>query len=179
MRPSRRLFVAVYPPADTTLTLLNTLRATPLPKTSRPVPAAQVHLTLQFIGDTPERDLAGVEESVRRSASGIGPFVLHPRRLMTLPEHGHPRLVAAETDSPAHLLELQRRLAGRLARQPRPRQDFRPHLTLCRFDGNERAETVDSPIDVAPFEVSEVVLVQSVLRPTGAQHIPLVAVALR
>lgn len=180
MKPSRRLFVAVYPPPEAARAMLDALRTlTPPPAPYRPVPAEQVHLTLQFIGDTPERDLADVEESVRRSASGVGAFALHPARLLTLPRKGHPRLIAAETDSPASLLELQRRLAGRLARRPRPHQMFLPHLTLCRFDETEQAATIDAPITIAPFQVSAVALVQSLLRPSGAQHIPLATVALR
>lgn len=180
MKPSRRLFVAVYPPADAALAMLAALRTlTPPPAPHRPVPAEQVHLTLQFIGDTTERDLADVEESVRRSASGVGAFTLHPVRLVTLPREGQPRLIAAETDSPPPLLELQRRLAGRLARRPRPHQAFLPHLTLCRFNETQRATAVNAPMTVAPFQVGAVVLVQSLLRPAGAEHIPLTTVALR
>lgn len=160
--------------------MLDALRSlTPAAAPHRSVPTEQVHLTLQFIGDTPERGLYDVEESIRRSASGVGAFTLYPSRLLTLPREGHPRLIAAETDCPPALLELQRRLAGRLARRPRPHQAFLPHLTLCRFNETDRAVAVDAPITIAPFEVSAVVLVQSLLRPTGAEHIPLTTVDLR
>ena len=34
-----------------------------------PTPPEQVHLTLQFIGNVPPRDLDGVTESVRRATA--------------------------------------------------------------------------------------------------------------
>src|SRR5690606_37699260 len=116
-----RLFVAIYPPEGGKAgqvgarDWLRALRKMDPPLANhRQTPPEQVHLTLQFIGDTPEGELDRVIESVERSASGIGPFELKPVRFMTLPPRGRPRLVALETDAPAGLLELQRRLAQRL-----------------------------------------------------------------
>lgn len=138
----------------------------------RVVPLEQVHLTLQFIGAAQPRELPEVMESIERSASGIGRFELMPRRLITLPERPPPRLIALETDAPPALLELQRRLARRLARNVRPKAGdrFRPHLTLARFTGSARPVPVDSPVLIEAFAVREVLLMRSLLLPTGAKH---------
>lgn len=166
-----RLFVAAYPPRETAEAMLEALRTLTLPD-YRITPIEQVHLTLQFIGDTPARDLDETIESVRRAAGGLQAFDLVPQRLMTLPERGPSRLVAAETDAPATLLELQHRLAMRLARQPRQRKDqrFRPHLTLCRFRSPQQRVYVDVPLSLPAYRVHRIAVMRSTLSSMGAVH---------
>lgn len=146
------------------------------------VAAQQLHMTVQFIGETRENDLAVVIESVRRSASGVGAITLNPRRLISLPERGDPRLIAMETDAPAGLIELHKRLAMRLARSPRAKaaDRFLPHLTLCRFSGVGRPERVQvqKEVELPAFECRGVRLMRSVLRPQGAEHVLVEDVAL-
>ncbi len=162
-----RLFVAMYPPLEVVSDLLAALDRLALGPQGR-VPDAQVHMTLQFIGDTPERELDEVQESIARSASGLPAFELRPTRLMTLPAGRHPRLIAAETDAPSPLMELHRRLALRLARNPRERDRFLPHLTLHRFKA--AAAPVDLPLYASAFAVTHIQLMRSILRPEGAHH---------
>ncbi|MFM9994572.1 MAG: RNA 2',3'-cyclic phosphodiesterase [Phycisphaerales bacterium] len=177
-----RLFVAVYPTAEAARELVRALERLDLPPvaTHRATKPDQLHMTVQFIGDTDERELAEVQESVERSAAGLEPFMLTPARLVTLPERGPPRLVAGVTDAPPGLLELQRRLASRLARTPRPKTGdrFLPHMTLCRFTRAAKAPQVDAAIHAGPFNVERVRLVRSVLRPEGAEHVEVFRVTL-
>ncbi len=170
-----RLFVAIYPPARIASSLSRSLGELVLPEHRR-VPVEQIHLTLLFIGDTPPRQLDAVGESVRRASAGLGSFELGPLRLVTLPSGGRARLVAAETDAPATLLELQRRLATRLARAPRrDGGGFRPHLTLCRFRTPSRAAALEQPLSMPAFGVDRIVLMRSTLTPQGARHQEVIA----
>ncbi|MGD9693774.1 MAG: RNA 2',3'-cyclic phosphodiesterase [Phycisphaerales bacterium] len=166
-----RLFVAVYPASEVARAMLGLLDEVELGE-HRVTPSEQVHMTLQFVGDTPSGKVEEVVETVRRAAGGIEGFVLQPRRLITLPERGGARLMALETDGPPPLLELQRRLASRLARKARREKGdrFLPHLTLCRFREGAQVERVDREVEVEGFAVREVKVVRSVLRPSGAEH---------
>lgn len=132
----------------------------------------QVHLTLQFIGGVPERDLEGVIESVERSAAGLPAFTLTPVGLVTFPERGTPRLIALELDAPATLLEIRRRLVQRLAHRPRRENPdrFTPHMTLTRFKPDAHPKRVRQAVELPGFAVSEVVLFRSKLKPTGAVY---------
>lgn len=166
-----RLFVALYPPPEAAGALLGALPDAA--RAHKVVPAHQAHLTLFFIGDTHPRDLRAVRESVERAAAGLPAFSLAPTRLITIPERGPARLIAAATDAPAPLMELQRRLMQRLVRRPGTSKDnrFTPHITLCRFrEGTPPPARVEAPLSLQPFEVREVALVQSVLRTTGPEH---------
>lgn len=166
-----RLFVAVYPPPQVAQALLEMLPSLDLPP-HRPVPPDQVHLTLQFIGDTPAGQLDETVESVRRATGGIGSFELTLLELIALPRRGPARLVAAEADRPAALLELQRRLAQRLARAPRRRAGdrFLPHFTLCRFRAPRRVGPLEHRLGIDPFAVRQIALMRSTLLPEGARH---------
>lgn len=169
---AHRLFCAVFPPADVVDSLRSLLSSHELPA-HRVVPADQVHLTVMFIGDTRSSELSNVEESVRRAASGVGGFHLQPRRLISLPLRGAVRQVAVETDAPASLQEIHRRLVSRLARRPAERNAgvFEPHLTLCRFAGSGALGlSVERAIAVERFLVDRVELVESVLYSTGAEY---------
>ena len=168
-----RLFVSIDPPPDHAAALLGALDAIEHLPQHRPTPPEHVHLTLQFIGDRAERELDETIESVRRSAAGIGPFTLRAVRLITLPERAPARLIAAETDAPAPLLELQRRLAHRLARRTRKHtaDRFTPHLTLARLRGEAPDLRIDTPLaEPLAFEVQEIILKRSVLHTEGAEH---------
>jgi len=166
-----RLFVAVHPPVSVVERLAAMLPELGLPE-HKAVASAQVHMTLQFIGEVRAKDVEEIAESVERSAAGIERFELTPLLLATLPEKGTPRLVAAMTDSPAGLLEIHRRLVHRMARHVRARnkERFTPHLTLCRFVHGVAAERVAQGLDEPGFLVERVTLMRSVLRADGAVH---------
>ncbi len=172
-RPSKnlRLFVAAYPPPETAVALLASLTQLDLPP-NRLVAPGQVHVTLHFIGETPASKIDAIAETVRHAAGGLDSFALTPRRLISLPQRPMVRLVAAETDQPAALMELQRRLVARLARNPRHRAGdrFRPHLTLCRLGSPAKLAAIEVPLGVPPFMVEKIALVCSTLRPQGAHH---------
>lgn len=151
--------------------MLKELREYTLPE-HRETPAEQIHMTLQFIGDTPGSELDETIESVQRATAGLNAFELRPEFFITLPIDDMARLVAVETDSPPALLEIKRRLVTRLARTKRERtRGFTPHLTLCRFRNPARlAQPLREATSIAPFIVDRVVLMQSVLKPDGAVH---------
>lgn len=181
-----RLFVALYPPISCALEMLQCLDSLapsgqPVPP-HRATPPDQIHLTIQFIGERTPKELDDAIESVARSASGLGPFRLTPRRLCVLPENGPARLIAIETDAPPQLIEIQRRLAHRLARRPRsdPADRFTPHLTLARLRPESAEFRLDAQVgnSVTPFDVLDVALMRSVVRPGGAEHREVFRVAL-
>ncbi len=166
-----RLFVAVYPPLDAARAMAGALESVELGQ-HRATPIEQVHLTLQFVGDTPGPRVDDVAETVGRACGGIDAFTLTPIRLITLPERGSPRLLAMQTDAPPPLLEMQRRLASRLARRARRNAGdrFLPHLTLCRFREGAHPARIETDVELPAFGVSEVKVMRSVLRTTGSEH---------
>ncbi|MBS0191703.1 MAG: RNA 2',3'-cyclic phosphodiesterase [Phycisphaerales bacterium] len=164
-----RLFVAAFPPPERAASWFQHARGLLPPGLKLPDPAS-VHLTLVFLGERDERELPQLTESVRRGAAGITAFSLLPRELRMLPERGQPRLLAVITDAPGQLLELQRRLASRLAQDKgKERSPFLPHLTIARFAG-KTVERTSLAIAREPMEIRTIALVQSHLLPEGAKY---------
>lgn len=172
-RSSDRLFVAIYPPPAAAARLLGAVESLQVPA-SREVAPEQVHLTLQFIGERDRRELPDVVGSVARSVAGVAPFLLKVIRIAAFPPEGLPRVIAAETDAPPGMLEVQRRLAQRLARNARERAGdrFRPHMTLVRLRPTTSPPSDFPPIPVVDlaFPVSRIVLMASELSAGGARH---------
>jgi 2'-5' RNA ligase len=97
-----------------------------------------------------------------------------------LPERGEARLIALETTAPPALLEVQRRLARRLAanRGRGSRSPFLPHMTLARFGGSGGGR-VEASVPPDAFFITELLLMQSVLLPDGACHSQIAAFPLQ
>ncbi len=166
-----RLFVAIHPPVEAVRAMLALTAERNLPA-HRNTPEDQVHMTVQFIGDTPAADMDETIESVARATAGIRVFALQPLALITLPERGPARLAAIETDQPSGLMELHRRLVIRLAKGARGRdaERFRPHLTMCRFPSPTSGVKLAEPLEMQPFEVNRITLMRGALSPAGALH---------
>lgn len=169
MQPNR-LFIAAYPPLELAESLLEAARPS-LPANAKAVAPAQVHLTLLFIGSVRRIEMDELVESVDRAASGRGPAQLTLNRRCVLPDTGEPRLLAAVGDADGNLLEVQKRLAARLARfRPKADRDrFLPHLTLARF-APASVRVPEMPIEPIAWNIRELRLMDSRLRPSGAVH---------
>lgn len=148
----------------------------------RATPANQIHLTLQFIGETRRDRIDHTIASVERACKGLHAFNLTPRSLVTLPNRPNEpaRLLAVETDKPPTLLELKQRLALRLARKVRdePARRFRPHLTLCRFTPPAEVDPPEVTTLGGTFAVNCIAVMRSRLLPTGAVHDEIAAIDL-
>lgn len=142
--PGRRLFVAVPLPDDAAVAVANlvdAVRADPLPTGARDVRWVRLdglHLTLRFLGPTPEARIGSTVAAVTTAAAAAAPIDVELAGTGTFPSVGRPRAlwigIARGAEALAALtVRLEEALveAG-WAPEPRP---FRPHLTLARSDG--------------------------------------------
>ena len=97
-----------------------------------------LHLTLRFLGATPEDRVEGLERAVDAAASAVSPFGVRIAGAGGFPGPNRPRaLWLGIAEGGEALADLARRLDDGLAgegwgRETRP---FRAHLTLARADG--------------------------------------------
>jgi 2'-5' RNA ligase len=143
---TRRLFVAVpldEPTVRTVVGLVERIRAdrerdAPGDRDVRWVRMDGLHLTLRFLGPTPESDVSTVAEAVRRAVEGQQPFEIRIDGGGAFPNPRRPRtLWLAVTAGTPELTAL----AGALDRElvaagwPASERPFRAHLTVARADG--------------------------------------------
>lgn len=108
----------------------------------RVVAAADLHLTLHFLGSTRAGDVRAIAEALRRVSAGHAPLRVRYRGLGAFPSPARARVVWADVealkgDSVARWAALAHQVGQALAPFGRPPEGrpFHPHVTLGRLHG--------------------------------------------
>lgn len=152
------------------------------------VRAANLHLTLRFLGDAVYRNvLVALDKTLNEVASQTSPFILHVRGIGVFPNFDRPRIIWIGLVS-EQLIRLARQVedaaveAG-LTPEARP---YTPHLTVGRvraLQGWQRIRQVLDQFSILDFGstlISEMTLYRSILGGEASQyqtlaHYPFVA----
>ena len=187
---TRRLFVAVpLDPgsAEAIAALVARIRAdrardAPDERDVRWVRMDGLHLTLRFLGPTPEADVQTVAEAVRRAASTVDPFEVQISGGGSFPNPRRPRtLWLAVTHGTAELSSLARAVDRELVAAGWPSDDrpYRAHLTVARSDGVPAGADVARRLTAAAEDVDlssaadRLVLFESITGGGPARYEPL------
>ena len=182
-----RLFVALLVPAEV-IAVAEEVQAALRSKqlAVRWVRPAGIHLTLQFLGETPAERVPALEEALARVAAIGVPLRLYTVGVGCFPTaEARTRVVwlglAGEDERLAALQAAVIQATSLLGYEPEARP-FAPHLTLGRVRDDatpgERAHVgrvvrALPPPDPAPWRVDDVALMLSVLGRDGATYRPL------
>ena len=174
-----RLFVALDLPADVRAQLAAWCERA-APAGVRRVPAANLHLTLAFLGSRPAEDASAVARLLPEVARDVGTLEtagalwLPPRRpgVLTVALRAAPALAALQAD-------LLAALTGAISFEPE-RRPFRPHVTVGRVPRGTRipAHALDPPAPGLAFESPTLTLYRSHTGGHGARYEPLARVFL-
>lgn len=164
-RDSERLFFALWPDAVLRDTIYKATRKAVRASGGKPVPAANFHITLAFLGSlAPE-----AAEAARAAATGIRgqAFELVLDKFGFWPQPGVAWLGASRVPEAGRRLAEQLASAlraGGLQLDPKP---FVPHVTLARKVGKPSDFGSVKPI---PWAARGFVLVRSVTDPSGSEY---------
>ena len=153
---SRRLFFALWPDEPTRQQLLRETRGVVRRCQGKPVPPANYHVTVAFVGTLPAERLDAIAAAGR--ATEFAPFELLFDRVGYWPR---PRVLwAAPSRCPPALHTLVSALWDRLsdAGLERESRAYQPHLTLCRKLGRPVEAKLARPVR---WSASGFVLVES------------------
>jgi 2'-5' RNA ligase len=159
-------------------------RLRPLSRAVAWVPAANLHLTLRFLGERSDEQLGEVEAALVEAAAATAPFVLTLHGLGAFPGLERPRILwVGIADGALPAREVQARVEAALERRgmPRERQAWHPHLTIGRvFDERAWRREAGLPLRQALaaaarrsfgiLAVSRIALMRSDLSPQGARY---------
>lgn len=192
--PGRRLFIAVPLPddaADAVRAIVDEVRAEPLPVGAHDVRWVRLdglHLTLRFLGPTPDDRLEPTAAAVRAAAVGAaGSIHIELGGAGTFPPQGRPRaLWIGIADGAEALTQLAAALDSALSEagwavEHRP---FRPHLTLARSDGVAVGSLVAGRLESViadrriPVTIDRLGLFESVTGGGPARYVPVTSVGL-
>lgn len=176
-----RLFLAVLPPQrirrEVALAVADFARS----GSGRFVPEQNLHLSLQFLGETPSDAVPAIQEATESCLRR--PFIdLEWGGLGVFPKLARARVAYLKVRSEAdQLLSLAKELKGSLRRtlpdkpELEDQRPFRAHLTLARFKQPPALSALEEfERELAPLSwrstLDAVVLVRSVLTPQGAHY---------
>ena len=172
-----RLFVAIDLPPEAKEALSAEQQRIARRLTSiRLVKAAQLHLTLVFLGYRPEKEIPAIAAAASAAVADLPAARLTATAVTPVPKR-HPRLFALDLDDDGgRATALQAAASDALAagRFYTPeRRPFWPHLTFARVKRGARATPLDDDPPPGPLEASRVTLYRSLLSPRGARYEPL------
>jgi 2'-5' RNA ligase len=141
-----------------------------------------IHLTLKFLGDTPKSKVPTIQEALMVIARNAPTFGLSAEGLGCFPHPGRPRVLWVGVEEPTSRLKtlqeaVEEAMTG-LGYKPE-RHSFTPHLTLGRVrrgvSRQDEAQIGDLVTDMtveplASFEADRFDLIQSELKPGGAEY---------
>jgi 2'-5' RNA ligase len=138
----------------------------------------KVHLTLKFLGDIEEDELAKVKEAVLAAAGGSSPFALRIEKTGCFPSPAKARILwLGLTDESGALRKLQAELEKAFEAWGfgKEKREFKAHLTLARLREPQKARELvkaflQKKFEPVSFEVSEIVIYESRLQPTGSVY---------
>jgi 2'-5' RNA ligase len=143
------------------------------------VPAANLHLTVKFLGAVEATRLGVIQSAAAAALAAYPPLALHLEGLGVFPDRRRPRIlwvgVGGQTDRLEALQQgLEKALAEvGLAAEPRP---FKSHLTIARFKRPEAPGRVAAVLEdfggfrFPPFDVTALELFESRLGPEGPSY---------
>ena len=140
-----------------------------------------LHLTLKFLGDTPESKIPELQQVVAKAVKGIEPFVINLRGFGVFPDKRAPRTLWTGIEGNTDILvNLAKEIESKVKSLgfPPEGKPFRPHLTLARIKKNQRvlgqaiekARVLADPFVFGRLLVEQVCLFESELRPTGSVY---------
>lgn len=141
-----------------------------------------IHLTLKFLGNVAPSSIDQIKPILADIASGVEVFRLQACGCGAFPNIKQPRVIWAGMRGESEpLIQLQKEIDLALAPlgfEPEDRP-FKPHLTLGRVKGRQNLRSLqqillaNQEFTAEPFDVTELVLYKSELRPDGARYTPL------
>ena len=193
-----RIFIAINLPEEIKKKLLeykNKWQELPARWTSK----ENLHLTLAFLGNTSDQELAEVCSSMERIGEKYDPFSLVFTKIVYgpfdyaqgKPNAKIPRMIWAVGEDSPELSALQHDIASTLASSEDPStslrasQPFSPHLTLARLRTFELQKMdleelpgINEEISL-PFHVASIEIMESKLKRSGAEYTVLQAIPLK
>ncbi len=145
------------------------------------VPVNNIHLTLKFLGDVSEKNLAVIKSIVKSEAANYQIFEVSVGEFGVFPNNARPRVLWVGVQAPDELINLQRRIdveTARLGYAPDQRE-FSSHLTFGRVSRNASPNQVRKVSELlrgytlgflGAARIEDVTLFRSDLGPDGAVY---------
>jgi 2'-5' RNA ligase len=174
-----RSFIAIDIPADIKLAIHDVIRTiSGDARGIRWVSTANIHLTLKFLGDVRDNLIPQIEKRLKLIGKRYQPFSIGIRGAGAFPNFKNPDVLWLGIEASDQLEALFREIDAALAEIgfERDSRKFSPHLTIGRVKDRRDVTPVVRELSTykdtffGTIEVCEILLMKSVLKPSGAEY---------
>ena len=135
-----------------------------------------IHITLQFLGETEEAQIPLIKEALGKILLPYSPFYIKIAGIGCFPDTRRPRVIWVGTEGSQPVINLHGDIAKGLERlgYQEEERNFTPHLTIGRVKSNRNTRELSRKMDeikaasFSGFEVQNITLMKSELKPSGA-----------
>jgi 2'-5' RNA ligase len=172
----KRIFIALKVEAgDVLLRMLSSLKSLLGNEKIKWVDPGNIHLTLAFLGDTEDDRIKVAGIMLKNVCSGFGEFDFTLTGAGVFKNYNDPKVIWIGIEESEKLIKLNDIINTGLKDTGFKVEDrqFRPHLTIGRIRFIKNIDTLKSALDmyqntlVQKVHVSEIILYESILKPTG------------
>lgn len=173
-----RLFVALEIPDDVRETIARLVgELKPLDDSWKWIRAENLHVTLKFLGETPQEKMKGICDALK-GVSCRWPIPVTFRGLGFFPNERRPRVLWIGMEAPPALAKLASDIENKLVAIGVPREEraFTPHLTLARNKEGRISEKLHAALsghstrEFGTMNAAAFHLIESKLKSTGAEY---------
>ena len=142
------------------------------------VNAQNLHITLKFLGNTPEEAVPEISESLLSAVSPFRPFYIKISGTGVFPSRKSPRVIWIGVENgeslPRLAADIDRSLS--LLGYKKEEREFRPHLTLGRVRSRKGMVSIVNELDSLKekefgiFTIDRIKLMRSELKPKGPEY---------
>jgi RNA 2',3'-cyclic 3'-phosphodiesterase len=178
----KRIFIALkIEPGAKLAEMLQFLKSLAADEKINWVDTVNIHLTLAFLGETEEERIKIAGLLLKRECSGFGEFTFMLKGTGLFRNFRDPRVIWIGIAEPGMIIRLNEKIVTGL-RDTGFRIDnrpFNPHITIGRIKLMKRPEILKSFLDkygeveIQEVNVKEVILFESILRPSGPIYKPI------
>ena len=178
----KRIFIAIkIEPENDLLRIHASLKSVTGNEKINWVDPLNIHLTLAFLGDTEEERIKVAAIMLKQQCSGFGEFDFNLSGTGVFKDFNDPRVIWIGINESGKLAELYGRIKTGLEDTGFKTDDrpFRPHITIGRIKFLRNPGALRSAIEkyrdmeFQKVNVQEVILYESILKPTGPVYKPI------
>jgi 2'-5' RNA ligase len=177
----KRIFIAIkIDPGKTLLRIHSSLKSVLGVERINWTDPANIHLTLAFLGDTGDDLIKVACIMLRQKCTGFGDFKFNLAGAGVFKNYRDPRIIWIGIAQNENLLQLSEKITTGLKDAGFKLEDrqFKPHITIGRIKSIKNSDTLRSAIEkyrdsyIQEVHAKEVILFESILRPTGPIYKP-------
>ncbi len=135
----------------------------------------KLHLTIKFFGNVKKNDLNNLCSTIEKALEGIKKFKLSFGRFELFYKYREPKILWVQIRKNENLNIIFENISENINISFNTNnKKFKPHLTLLRIKGNEDFDKLNEfknyYYEDLEFDVKEVYLIKSELKPTGSEY---------